>query len=82
VPAPEPAATPPAREAPAPEGWRRVYDDGADGWTDTAVYRRDALSPGVSLQGPAVVAEDQTTTLVPQGFRLTVDGQGNLVVAA
>jgi N-methylhydantoinase A len=82
APAPAPADAPSPQDAPAPDGSRRLYDDGADGWVEAAVYRRTALAPGASLQGPAVVVEDQTTTLVPQGFRLSVDGQGNLVVTA
>ena len=35
---------------------------------EVPVYRRVELSPGSMLPGPAVIAEDETTTIVPSGF--------------
>jgi N-methylhydantoinase A len=37
-----------------------------------ALYHRDMLSPGVVLDGPAIIAEDQTSTLVPPDWRASV----------
>jgi N-methylhydantoinase A/oxoprolinase/acetone carboxylase beta subunit len=34
------------------------------------------LSPGVQIAGPAIIAEDETSTLVSQGWRATVNGLG------
>jgi N-methylhydantoinase A len=48
---------------------------------DAAVYRRRDLLAGQHLDGPAIVEQDDTTTLVPAGFRATVDPLGNLVIA-
>ena len=39
-------------------------------------YRRDGLSPGMSLEGPAVITEDQTTTIVGAGFDARLDALG------
>ena len=44
----------------------------------TAVHRSE-LTPGVSLDGPAVVAQYDTTVFVPPGFRITVDSWLNIV---
>ena len=46
---------------------------GSSGY-DAAVYHRRDLLAGQHLDGPAVVEQEDTTTLVPAGFRATVDG--------
>jgi N-methylhydantoinase A len=46
----------------------------------TSVWRRDALAAGNVIEGPAVVEESASTTLVPPGARLAVDEAGNLVL--
>ncbi|MGH7264563.1 MAG: hydantoinase/oxoprolinase family protein [Candidatus Rokuibacteriota bacterium] len=47
---------------------------------DAAVYRRADLLAGQALDGPAIVEQDDTTTVVPAGFRAEVDAFGNLVI--
>lgn len=47
---------------------------------DAAVYHRADLLAGQYLDGPAIVEQDDTTTLVPAGFRADVDAFGNLVI--
>ena len=47
---------------------------------DTAVYARDTLAAGARLEGPAIVTQLDTTTLVPPGWEGTVDGAGNLLL--
>jgi len=39
---------------------------------------RDLLAPGAWIDGPALVTEDHSTTVVPPGWRLAVDGAGAL----
>jgi N-methylhydantoinase A len=46
----------------------------------TPLYDRDRLSPGMRLNGPAVIAEYSSTTVVPPGFQCRVDHEGNLVL--
>ena len=46
----------------------------------TAVFDRELLAPGVKLAGPAIIGEYSSTTVIPPGFRCTVDGYSNLVV--
>ncbi len=46
------------------------------------VHRRDDLTPGCRLRGPAVICEYSATTLVPPGWRVVVDRQGGLLLEA
>src|SRR5262249_46541748 len=41
-------------------------------------YDRDALRPGDRLEGPAIVEERESTTVVPPGDALEVDAELNL----
>jgi class 3 adenylate cyclase len=47
---------------------------------EAAVYDRAALKPDDTLVGPAIVEQDDTTTLVTPGWRGRVDRLGNLVL--
>jgi N-methylhydantoinase A len=55
---------------------RPVWFDGAA--RDCAVWERDRLPVETRLEGPAIVEEFGATTVVPPGWRGTVDGHGNL----
>src|SRR5437773_1122020 len=57
---------------------RRVLFD--DGWHDVPVHERSRLGVGSEIDGPAIVAEDHATTVVPPGSHLTVDRFGLLEV--
>lgn len=57
---------------------RRPVHFGA--WHDTPVYARDAFAPGMVLDGPAVIEQSDTTTVIEPDMTLTVDTQGNLLV--
>ncbi len=52
----------------------------ADGEHMTPVYRRAALGAGASLDGPALVEEPASVTVVCPGQRLSVTASGHLVV--
>jgi N-methylhydantoinase A/oxoprolinase/acetone carboxylase beta subunit len=47
---------------------------------ETPVYDRYALQPGMHLEGPAIVEERESTTVVAPGMRATLDPYLNLVV--
>ena len=49
-----------------------------DGWEEAHVLARPTLPVGFEVDGPIVVEEDQATTLVPPGARLSVDPLGLL----
>ena len=46
----------------------------------TPILRRESLSPGSTLEGPAVIEQLDTTTVLPPGFRAVVDDTSNLIV--
>jgi N-methylhydantoinase A len=68
------------RATPARKSVRLVYFDGA--FRDTPVYDRAVLPPGFRLEGPAVVEEFGSTTVVFPGQQLEVDPHGILIVRA
>lgn len=47
---------------------------------DTPVYRREALTPGVAVNGPAILLEETGTTVVEPGWRACVDAAANLLL--
>jgi len=53
-----------------------VWLDG--GWHQTPLYQRADLRAGQRFAGPAVVAQDDCTTVVLPGFAARVDAYGNL----
>ncbi|GAA4322830.1 hydantoinase/oxoprolinase family protein [Pigmentiphaga soli] len=53
---------------------------GSMAWTTVRDYQRNTLEPGFSFDGPAIVSERHTTTVVPSGFRATVDPHRHLIV--
>jgi len=61
--------------------WLADASTGSGGaWTDCAVFDRDGLRAGDRLGGPAIVAERESTTLLPAGDTARVSGEGNLLI--
>ena len=71
----EPAA---AAEPLAVSNTRLVHDPAAGTKVDAALYQRSALSAGDTVAGPALITEDQTTTVV--GSRHTAVVQPDLTL--
>ncbi|MBN1272889.1 MAG: hydantoinase/oxoprolinase family protein [Candidatus Aminicenantes bacterium] len=44
------------------------------------IYDRSYLGPGNKLKGPAVIGDYESTTFLPPGFKLEVDGYLNLII--
>jgi N-methylhydantoinase A len=60
-------------ETGAPRGARQVYFGGpGGGWAEAAVYDRAVLRPGFAADGPAVIEEYGSTTLVAPGDRFAI----------
>ena len=58
-----------------------VYFGGAGKFLDTPVFARVKLRRGNEIEGPALIEEHASTTVLAPGDRLTVDAFGNLVIA-
>lgn len=61
-------------------GRRNVFFSEAGGFLETPIYRRDRLLAGNRFEGPALIEEHASTTVVLPGDRLEVDAYGNLVI--
>ena len=70
-----PPTLPPAFAA--PEARRRpVFDPEAGEFVEVPIYERPTLSPGATLQGPAVIVEDETSTVIGRNFDARIDAFG------
>ncbi len=65
--------------ADARKGTRKVWFRDHD-FIDCAIYEREKLPAGATFDGPAIVEQPDTTTVMPPGTHCTVDRWGNLVV--
>jgi N-methylhydantoinase A len=59
---------------------RKVFDPSSGKLENLPSFLRQDLAPGMRLAGPALVAEPQTTTLVPRGWRCGVAAAGHLIL--
>ena len=77
-PAAEPAAVPPSPtpHIPEPDRHRPVFDPELGEFVTVAIYDRRDLKPGAQIAGPAVIVEDETSTVVTRLFDATVDAFG------
>lgn len=67
-------------EGGAPIESRRLYLDGK--FHEAAVYRREALAAGQKIAAPAIVEQEDTTTMILPGWVAEVDSRGNLILSA
>ncbi|WP_367039751.1 hydantoinase B/oxoprolinase family protein [Streptomyces sp. Je 1-332] len=49
-------------------------------WRDVLLHRRDELTPGESVEGPAIITEDGATTVVDDGWQAAMTPEGHLVM--
>ena len=76
----EPAEMPAARAAARAASNRNVYDSALGETVSCPVYSRPDLAPGVEVNGPVIIAEDETTTFVPAGFDAALNSLGYIVM--
>jgi N-methylhydantoinase A len=74
-------AVPARAAAPAPRGTRQVFEPGLGRAVAVPVYWRPDMAPGARIAGPALVAEDETTTFVTASFDATIDGARSIVLS-
>ncbi|MBV2359224.1 hydantoinase/oxoprolinase family protein [Thalassococcus sp. CAU 1522] len=69
-----------ACHAAAPHRQRLFFDAALRRTVDAQEIPREALTPGIFVDGPAVVTEAETTTIVTSGFRAIGQGDGCLLL--
>jgi N-methylhydantoinase A len=67
-----------AEGAPLRTSARPAFFAEADGYLTTSVYRRDGLGWGHSVEGPAIVEDESSCTVVPPGWVAEVDQWASL----
>jgi len=66
----------PPRYTPQPARRRPVFDSDNADFIEVAIYERAALVPGAVIAGPAVIVEDETSTVVSRAFDARIDAYG------
>ena len=62
------------------EAWRQVIDPASGQTLPYAQLRRADLRPGHIIAGPALIIEDETTTVVSPSFDATIDANGYIIM--
>ncbi len=78
--APAPMLPVPGAVAAAAQRRQSVRDTATGAVGEWAVYDRAALAAGATLAGPAIIAEDETSTLVGPGWSAMLDPAGTIVL--
>ncbi|MGU7782657.1 hydantoinase/oxoprolinase family protein [Burkholderia sp. PU8-34] len=58
----------------------RPVDYAEEGVHEAGIYDGEALEPGMTFEGPAIIESKGTTTVVHPGNRVTVDPYGNFLI--
>jgi N-methylhydantoinase A len=59
---------------------RQVFDPVKGRTIQVPVYWRFDLKPGTKMKGPAIIAEDETSTVVGTGYTASIDALGYIVM--
>jgi N-methylhydantoinase A len=62
------------------KGARRILTAESGGFVEARIYERSRIEPGTRLEGPAIVEQADTTTLIEPGWQAEVDGGGSLAL--
>jgi N-methylhydantoinase A len=76
-----PAPSPAGERSAAPASAQSLFDPAAECRSDAPVYLRERLRPGDRLTGPALITENQTTTVVSSGYEAELDARGYIVLS-
>jgi N-methylhydantoinase A len=70
----------PRESRPTSTQQRRLFDGLMGEYKDVPVYWREDLAPGSRIDGPAIIAEAQTATVVSAAFDARIDRFGHIVL--
>ena len=63
------------------KGIRAMLTSASSGFVETCVYDRSRLKPGARLDGPAIIEQADTTTVIEPGWQAHVDPSGSLILS-
>jgi N-methylhydantoinase A len=68
------------KSTPRPRSRRLVYDPALGKQVMVPVYWRFDLRPGATFKGPAIIAEDETSTIVGANFKARINSLGYVIL--
>jgi len=77
---PAPTSTAVETQTPTPYASRRLLDAGTGQHVDAPAYRREDLQPGSYVTGPAIIVEDDTSTVISPTFDATINALGYIML--
>ena len=77
---PKRAAKTSAKSTPKPRSRRLIYDPALGKQVMVPVYWRFDMKPGASFKGPAIIAEDETSTIVGANFKAKINSLGYIIL--
>jgi N-methylhydantoinase A len=80
LPAVEPVAPVPPESALTPESKRRIFDARKQTFVEAGVYDRESMVAGSKVAGPAIIVENETTTIVNNTFEAIMQSDRCLLV--
>jgi N-methylhydantoinase A len=75
---PQSGATVSESAAPIGDETRAMFDPASGTTVEAKLLRRDTLVPGHCLDGPAILTEDETSTVVPPNYRVMINALGEI----
>ncbi len=77
---PKRAAKISTKSTPKPKSKRLIYDPALGKQVTVPVYWRFDMKPGATFNGPAIIAEDETSTIVGANFRAKINSLGYIIL--
>ena len=77
---PKRAAKAAKKAAPKPRSKRTIYDPALGRQVQAPIYWRFDMKPGAAIKGPAIIAEDETSTIVGANFDAAINSLGYIVL--
>jgi N-methylhydantoinase A len=77
---PKRAAKAAKKAAPKPRSKRTIYDPALGKQVSAPVYWRFDMKPGAAIKGPAIIAEDETSTIVGANFTASINSLGYIIL--
>lgn len=82
VPPVAPVESAESASTPSPQGWRDLFDPALGRYIPAAIHARAGLIAGATVEGPAVIVEDETTIVLPTSRRATARPDGCIDIHA
>jgi N-methylhydantoinase A len=69
-----------SKSTPKPRSKRLIYDPALGKQVMAPVYWRFDMKPGAAFKGPAIIAEDETSTIVGANFKAKINSLGYIIL--